>query len=163
MDFIVKLPKSKDPVTDLPYDSILVIVNRLTKYLHFIPCNETIAAKQLGYLVIDRLVRNHRLLTTFITDRDKLFTSNYWKTLVTAIGIKHKLSIAFHPQTDGQTKRINQSLEAYLRHYINYTQDNWVLLLLMAQIALNNNASEVTRVIPFYANFGKHLNLFIEP
>jgi len=77
MDFIVKLPKSRDAVTNLTYDSILVMVDRLTKYSHFVPCNETITAEQLGCLVLDRLVRYHGVLTTFITDRDKLFTSNY--------------------------------------------------------------------------------------
>ena len=79
MDFIVKLPKSKDPATGTTYDSILVMVDRLTKYSHFVPCNETINAEQLGYLVLDRLIRYHGVPTTFITDRDKLFTSNYWK------------------------------------------------------------------------------------
>ena len=162
MDFIVKLPKSKDPATGTTYDSILVMVDRLTKYSHFVPCNETINAEQLGYLVLDRLIRYHGVPTTFITDRDKLFTSNYWKTLVSAMGIKHNLSTAFHPQTDGQTERSNQSLEGYLRHYVNYAQDNWVPLLSMAQIALNDNQSETTRLTPFMANFGKNPNMFME-
>ena len=163
MDFIVKLPKSKDPVLGVQHDSILVMVDRLTKYSHFIPCSESINAEQLGCLVLDRLVRYHGIPMVFITDRDKLFTSNYWKTLVAAMGIKHKLSTAFHPQTDGQTERSNQSLEAYLRHYVNYAQDNWVSLLPMAQIALNNNASETTGQTPFFANHGKDPNLFMEP
>ncbi len=124
MDFIVKLPRSEDPVTGNKYDSILVMIDRLTKYSHFVPCNETINAKQLGCLVLDRLVWYHGVPTTFITDRDKLFTSKYWKTLVLAIGIKHKLSTAFHLQTDGQTERSNQTLEGYLRHYVNYAQNN---------------------------------------
>ena len=162
MDFIVKLPESTEPATGQRYDSILVIVDRLTKYAHFVPCNETITAEQLGHLVLDRLIRYHGIPTTFITDRDKLFTSNYWKTLVAAIGIRHKLSTAFHPQTDGQTERTNQSLEAYLRHYVNHAQDNWVALLPMAQIALNNNVSETTGLSPFYSNFGKNPNLFME-
>ena len=163
MDFIVKLPKSADPVTGHEYDSILVMVDRLTKYSHFIPCSETITAPQLGCLILDRLVRYHGIPSVFITDRDKLFTSNYWKTLVAAIGIKHKLSTAFHPQTDGQTERMNQSLEAYLRHYINETQSDWVEKLPMAQVALNNNVSETTQETPFFANFGKNPNLFMEP
>ncbi len=160
MDFIVKLPKSTDPVTKVKYDSILVMVDRLTKYAHFIPCNETIDAQQLGCLVLDKLVRYHGLPAVIVTDRDKLFTSKYWKTLVAAMGIRHKLSTAFHPETDGQTERANQSLEAYLRHYVNYAQDNWVALLPMAQLALNNNASETTKTTPFFANYGKHPNLF---
>jgi hypothetical protein len=78
------------------------------------------------------------------------------------MGIKHNLSTAFHPQTDGQTERSNQSLEAYLRHYVNHAQDNWVALLPMAQVALNNNASETTKETPFFANYGKNPNLFME-
>jgi len=162
MDFIVKLPKSADPVTGHQHDSILVMVDRLTKYSHFIPCSETISAQQIGCLVLDRLVRYHGMPTVFIRGRDKLFTSNYWKTLVAAMGIKHKLSTTFHPTTDGQTERSNQTLEAYLRHYVNYVQNNWVALLPMAQIAINNNASDTTQVTPFYANFGKNPNLFME-
>ena len=77
MDFVIKLLKSTDLVTNLRYNSILVIINRLTKYLHFILYNKTINAKQLSCLVINRLVRNHRLLATFIINKDKLFTLNY--------------------------------------------------------------------------------------
>jgi hypothetical protein len=97
-----------------PYDSILVMVDRLTKYTHFVPCMKSITAEELAHLVLDRLIRYHGIPKSFITDRDKLFTSNYWKTLVSVMGIKHKLSTAYHPQTDGQTERANQTLEAYL-------------------------------------------------
>lgn len=163
MDFITKLPLSKDPVTQLSYDSVLVMVDRLTKYSHFIPCNETYTAENLGYLVLDRLVRYHGIPTSFVTDRDKLFTSNFWNTLVACLGTKHKLSTAYHPTTDGQTERMNQTLEVYLRHYVNHTQDNWVSLLPTAQLALNNGQSATTKVSPFYANFGKKPNLFTTP
>jgi transposase InsO family protein len=139
------------------------MVDRLTKYTHFIPCSKTITAPQLGCLVLDRLVRYHGIPKVFITDRDTKFTSNYWKTLVAAIGLKHKLSTAFHPETDGQTERMNQNLEPYLRHYMNLAQNNWVEKLPMAQVALNNNASETTGESPFYANYGMDPNLFMEP
>jgi len=163
IDFIVKLPSSSDQITEEVYDSILVIVDRLTKYTHFIPYKETYTAEQLARIVIDRLIRYHGIPSSFVTDRDKLFTSNYWKTLVASIGIRHKLSTSFHPQTDGQTERMNQTLEAYLRHYVNHTQNNWVSLLPMAQLALNNLKSESTQHTPFFANYGKHPNLFSEP
>jgi hypothetical protein len=163
MDFITDLPLSKDPATNVFYDTILVMVDKLTKYTHFIPCHKTINAPQLGYLVLDRLVRHHGLPLSFITDRDKLFTSAYWKTLTAAMGIKHKLSTAFHPESDGQTERANQTLEAYLRHYLSHTQDNWVTLLPMAQLAINDNVSETTKVTPFFGNYGKNPNLFRTP
>ncbi len=159
MDFITGLPESREGTTGVPYTCILVMVDRLTKYAHFVPCKATITAEQLGFLVIDRLIRHHGIPRIFITDRDKLFTSNYWQTLVTQMGIHHKLSSAFHPETDGQTERTNQTLEAYLRHYVNDNQDNWVSLLPMAQLALNAHQSETTKVSPYFANFGREPEL----
>ena len=132
MDFVTKLPPSKEAHIGVTYDTILVLVDRLTKYTHFVPCKATLTAKQLGFLVLDRLIRYYGIPKVFVTDRDKLFTSAYWRTLVGQMGIHHKLSSAFHPETDGQTERTNQTLEAYLRHYVNNAQDNWVSLLPMA-------------------------------
>ena len=107
MDFITKLPESKDEATNNCYDSILVVVDRLTKYTHFIPFKETYDVPKLAHVMLDRLIRYHGILKAFITDRDKLFTLNFWQTLVAQIGIKHKLSTAYYPQTDGQTERAN--------------------------------------------------------
>ena len=107
MDFITRLPYSQDQATGVSYDAILVMVDKLTKYAHFVLTKQSINTEQLAHLVLDRLVRYHGLLEAILTDRDKLFTSAYWKTLLNAIGIKRKLSTAFHPQTDGQTERAN--------------------------------------------------------
>ena len=79
------------------------------------------------------------------------------------MGTKRKLSTAFHPQTDGQTERANQTLEQYLRAYVNRRQNNWVPLLPLAQIAYNNHVSDTTKQTPFFANHGRHPNLFCEP
>ena len=70
------------------------------------------------------------------------------------LGANHKLSTAFHPQTDGQTERLNQTLEQYLRSYVNHQQDNWVQILPMAQFAYNSATAEATKVSPFFANYG---------
>jgi hypothetical protein len=70
------------------------------------------------------------------------------------LGIYYKLSIAYHPQTDGIIERLNQILEQYLRHYVNYKQNNWVELLLIAQLAYNTTAISITGISPFYANYG---------
>ena len=160
MDFIVKLPKSKDPLTKEEYDAILVIVDRLTKYSHLIPFKETYTAEQLGFVILDRLIRYHGIPEAIISDRDKLFTSNYWRTLIPLLGTKLKMSTAFHPTTDGQTERTNQTLEQYLRHYINSAQNNWVSLLPMAQLALSARESSTTKESPFFANFFRDPNLF---
>jgi transposase InsO family protein len=160
MDFVTQLPVSKDPVTNYVYDSIFVVVDRFTKAAEFVPFRHSYTAEQLARVFLDRIVRHHGIPESIVSDRDKLFTSNYWTTLLAAIGTKKKLSTAYHPQTDGQTERVNQTMETYLRIYCNQQQDNWVSLLPMAQIAYNNKLSEATGVTPFFANHGRHPNLF---
>jgi hypothetical protein len=154
MDFVVKLPSSDDPVTQEPYDSILVVTDRFTKFGRFIPYRETWTAEQLARVFVKEVVANHGIPRQLISDRDKLFTSNFWTELIKIVGVKHKLSTAYHPQTDGQTERLNQVLEQYLRCYVNDSQDNWVALLPVAQIAYNQSPTTTTGTSPFYANFG---------
>ena len=77
MDFITKLPRLKDSATGDSYDSILIMMDRLTKYSHIVPFKETYTAEQLRYIVLDRLIRYHRISKGLTSDWDKLFTSNY--------------------------------------------------------------------------------------
>ncbi len=77
MNFIIKLPKSTNLATRNKYNSILIIIDKLTKYSHIIACKEKFIAKQLKYIVLNRLIRYHNILKELINDRDKLFTSNY--------------------------------------------------------------------------------------
>lgn len=155
MDFITDLPESRDPVTEARFNGIMVVVDRLTKYAHFLPYRKDYDAPKVANLVLDRVIRLHGLPKRFITDRDKLFTSNFWKTITAKTGIKHVMSTAFHPQTDGQTERLNQNIETYLRHYVDYRQTNWCQLLPVAQLALNNVKSSTTGISPFFANHGR--------
>lgn len=154
MDFVVKLPRSEDPVTEEPYDSILVVTDRFTKFGRFIPYRETWTAEQLARVFMKEVVANHGMPHQLISDRDKLFTSNFWTELMKILAVKHKLSTAYHPQTDGQTERLNQVLEQYLRCYVNDCQNNGVQLLPVAQIAYNQSPTTTTGTSPFYANFG---------
>ena len=124
MDFITKLLKSKDPIITEVYDAIIVIVDRLTKYAIILPFKEKYNAEQLAFLLLDRLMRDHSIPELITSDRDKLFTSNYWKTLLGMIGIKLQILTTYYLQTDGQIERANQTLEIYLRHYINKKQNN---------------------------------------
>ncbi len=119
MNFITKLPKSTDSATEERYDLILVMIDKLTKYSHIIACKEKITAEQLKYIVLNRLIRYHDIPKELISDRDKLFTSNYWKTFIPMLGTRLRMSTAYYPITNGQTERTNQSLEQYLRHYVN--------------------------------------------
>jgi len=124
MDFIVKLPKSLEPASGRLCDTILVIVDRLTKASKFVPTEETITAEECAYEVSKAIISEHGMPEEFITNRDKLFTSKYWTTFLAKLGVKKKLSTSFHPETDGQTERTNQTLEQYLRMYANKLQDN---------------------------------------
>ena len=154
MDFIGPLPKSTNWTGNETYDSILVVVDRLTKYAYFINFRTTGTTRQLANVMIERVFANHGTPKEIISDRDKLFTADFWKTTTAMLGIKAKLSTSYHPQTDGQTERTNQTLEAYLRAFVNYKQDNWATLLPMAQFAYNTNESASTGTSPFQANYG---------
>ena len=154
MDFIVKLPSSIDPVTKESYDGIMVVVDRFSKFGRFIPYRETWTATDLAHVFIKNVVANHGLPVQLVTDRDKLFTSNFWTALMQHLGVQHKMSTAYHPQTDGQTERLNQILEQYLRCYVNDRQDNWITLLPLAQIAYNQSPTTTTGTSPFFATYG---------
>ena len=160
MNFIIKLSKSKNSTNEKTYDAIFVMIDRLIKYCHIIFFKETYNVEQLKYIVLNRLIRYHEISRGLTSDRDKLFISNYWKTLLPMLGIKFKMSTTFHSQTNEQTKRMNQSLKQYLRHYINNTQSNWVKLLFMAQLTLNVKVLNITKTTFFFANFEKKSNLF---
>ena len=135
-----------------------MVVDRLTKYAHFIPWKEKGNAKHLAKVILKEIIANHVIPHSIISNRDKLFTSKFWSTWTRQLGTKIKLSTAYYPRTDGQTKQTNQTLEQYLRHYINFKQNNWIDLLLLAQFAYNNHQHNTTRISPFYANYGKHPN-----
>ncbi|KAL1942197.1 hypothetical protein VTO73DRAFT_6261 [Trametes versicolor] len=150
MDFIVKLPRSHG------YDSIWVVCDRLTRYAHFIPCNETLDAPGLAWLFLDRIVRYHGVPDSIISDRGPTFVSQFWRELSNHLQTELKHSTAYHPQTDGLTERTNQTLETYLRAYVSYQQDDWVDYLPLAEFAFNNAINLSTNQTPFYANYGFH-------
>ena len=154
MDFITKLPLSLDPATGTAYDSILVIVDRLTKFSYFIPYQEATDAEEFSYIFLRNIVSTHGLPTEIISDRGPPFFSNFWQCLMSRIGLNHKLTTAYRAQVDGQTERMNQVVETYLRCYVNYSQNNWVEKLPTAQLAYNTATNESTKITPSYANFG---------
>jgi len=116
-DFITKLPLAQE------YDSILVVVNRLTKMVYFIPTTEKTLAERLVRLFRDNMWKLHGLLESIILDRGPQFVAGLMRELNRMLGIKSKLSMVFYPQTDGQTERINQELEQYLRMFIDHRQE----------------------------------------
>jgi len=132
MDFITDLPKSEED------DTILVVIDQLTKMSHLIPCSKDQNVQQFANLFMKEIVRLHRLPHDIITARGTLYTSDLWKETTRKLVVEQRLSTAFHPQKDGQTERINAILEQYLRAYINYQQDNWCGYLPFAEFAYNN-------------------------
>ncbi len=107
MNFIMKLSSLKNSAWEVWFDSILMIVNRLIKYMMFISFKETATTSVLIYIILQELISNHRLSKKFIINRDKLFTSKFWETLTIKLKIKWKMSTAYHSQTDEQSEWMN--------------------------------------------------------
>jgi hypothetical protein len=154
MDFITDLPPSKRRHGNTVYDAILVIIDRFTKQAHYIPTRKTVDAGELAEIFIEHIIRHHGVPQSIVSDRGSVFTSNFWGALCYYLRIRRALSTAFHPQTDGQTERQNQTLEQYLRAYTNYQQDDWVSLLPLAEFAYNNSKHSQLGYSPFYALYG---------
>jgi hypothetical protein len=133
------------------------------KYGLFMPYKESSDAKDLAYAFMRTVVSQHGLPEEIISDRDKLVTSKFWKSLMAQLGAHDKLSTAFHPETDGQTERLNQTLEQYLRSYVDERQTNWVELLPLAQFAYNSSKSESIHTSPFFANYGYEPVAYTQP
>lgn len=147
MDFITCLPPAKH--RRCVYDAILVIVCRYSKMVKFIPCSGDVDAPELADILCDEVFSAYGTPRSIVSDRGSLFTSGYWATFCYHLAIRRRLSTAFHPQTDGQTERTNQTLECYLRCYSNYEQNDWPMLLASAEYACNNARSETTNKTPF--------------
>lgn len=157
---------SCDFITDLPpsnhHDALLVFVDRFTKMTHLVPCNKTTDAPEFAHLFVDHIVRLHGLPESIVSDRGSIFTSHFWTALSKLLKVKGRLSTAFHPQTDGQTERMNQTIEQYLRIYCNYQQDNWYTLLSLAEFAYNNAYQSTIKCSPFFANYGFNPSFHID-
>ena len=144
MDFIVKLPES------VGYDSILTITDHdCTKMLIAIPCRETITAKGVAELFLRQIFPRFGLPSKIISDRDPRFVSKFMKELCRLMGITQNVSMAYHPQTDGQAERSNQWLEQYLRFWVDHQQTNWHHYLPLAKFAHNSWKNEATGKSPF--------------
>ena len=123
IDIVTGLPISTNWKGD-SYNSILVIVDRLIKMVYYKPVKITIDAPGFTEVIIDIVVRHHSLLDSIMKDRGCLFTLKFWSSLCYFLGIKRRLSIAFHPQTDSQIERQNSTIEAYLWAFVNFKQND---------------------------------------
>ena len=117
VDFIMTLPELEG------FHQIMVIVDRFTRMAHFIPLNENAIASDVAKFFLKEIWKQHGLPEDIVSDRDSKWTGEFWEGLGRLLSIKRRLSTAFYPQTDGQTERVNQTLETYLQTFINYDQD----------------------------------------
>ena len=158
MDFIMKLPPSKNlsEPGNLKYNSIWVVINQFIKMACFLPYRKDTGADILAKQFLKDIFANHRLLQLIVSDRDSVFAAKFTRALYQGLEVKKNLSTAFHPQTDGQTERTNQTLEQYHCMYCDHLQTNWVDLLPMASFTYNNGVSASTGHSPFFLNYGYH-------
>ena len=143
MDFIIGLPKLEDN------DFIIVVVDRFSKYATFIAAPTDCTAEETARLFLKHVVKYWGLPKYIISDRDPRFTGKFWTELFKLMGSELHFSTSFHPQTDGQTERVNALLELYLRHFVSANQRDWARLLDKAQFSYNLQRSEATNKSPF--------------
>ncbi|KAL4017147.1 hypothetical protein IC575_024822 [Cucumis melo] len=150
MDFITGLPRTLRGFT-----VIWVVVDRLTKSAHFVSGKSTYTASKWAQLYMSEIVRLHGVPVSIVSDRDARFTSKFWKGLQTAMGTRLDFSTAFHPQTDGQTERLNQVLEDMLRACALEFPGSWDSHLHLMEFAYNNSYQATIGMAPFEALYGK--------
>ncbi|MBW0581856.1 hypothetical protein O181_121571 [Austropuccinia psidii MF-1] len=148
MDFITQLPLSNS------VDSILVIVDRFSKMVVFIPTISSITSLDLAHLFIEDIFSKHGFPSRIVSDTFLLFVSSFWTNLCQQLKISRDLSTAYHPETDGQTESVNQILEPYLWMYVSYHQDNWNTWLRLAEFAYNGSDHSSTKQSPFFTFYG---------
>ena len=152
MDFVVGLLKCK--AYGQIYDAIFMVINWLSKERYYIPCSKEdnrTSAEATADLFLQDVWSKHGLPTSMMLDRGSQFVSKMWNSLCKLLGIKAKLSTAFHLETNGQSENANQEAKWHLRSYINYFQDNWVQLLPMEEFLANTNILATTKVPLFLA------------
>ena len=151
MDFITQLPVTRQGI-----DAVVVFVDRLSKMVHFAAVKTSVSAEEFAHIFRHEVFRLHGIPAELVSDRDPRFTNKFGVELTSLLGTKVKMSTAFHPQTDGQTERVNRVLEDMLRHYVSPVQDDWDELLDCAEFAVNNAWQESIKNTPFFLNFGQH-------
>ena len=157
MDFIEKLPMSDGSNT------ILVIIDHLTKQSIFILTIDTITSPILAKLFILHVFSKHSVPSHVTSDHGMEFVSAFFRSPGKVLDMKLHFTSGYHPEGNGQTECANQTLEQYLQVYCNYQQSNWSDLLPIMEFAYNNAPNATTGLSPFYANKGYHLNPSIHP
>uniref|UniRef100_A0A6N2MMB5 Integrase catalytic domain-containing protein n=1 Tax=Salix viminalis TaxID=40686 RepID=A0A6N2MMB5_SALVM len=149
LDFIEGLPSSHSK------DTIMVVVDRFSKYAHFIALTHPFTAKSIAAMFVDNVIKLHGMPKSIISDRDPIFVSKFWQEFFTMSGTKLKLSSAYHPQTDGQTEVVNRCLEQYLRCFVHQWPRKWYTYLSWAEYWYNTTFHSSTGMTSFQALYGR--------
>lgn len=149
MDFITNLPPSNHKTT------IWVIVDRLTKFAHFIALPVSFTATSLAPIFISEIYKLHAAPKTIVSDRDRIFVSQFWRSLFKHLGTTLSFSSSYHPQTDGQTEVLNRCLETYLRCFVSDEPHLWVRFLSLAEFWYNTSHHSAIGMTPFEALYGR--------
>ncbi|GJP42518.1 hypothetical protein CLOM_g2071, partial [Closterium sp. NIES-68] len=144
------------PPTTSGHDAILVVIDKFSKMGHFIPTHTTARTEETAQLFVRFIISQHGIPTTLISDRDPKFTSKFWKELMSLLGTKLAMSSAYHPQTDGQTERLNQIVEQLFRAACKDEISKWDLRLPVLEFAYNNAPHAATGQTPFFLCYGRH-------
>uniref|UniRef100_A0A146SAR5 Gypsy retrotransposon integrase-like protein 1 n=1 Tax=Fundulus heteroclitus TaxID=8078 RepID=A0A146SAR5_FUNHE len=148
MDFVTGLPSSEGNTV------ILTIVDRFSKMVHLVPLPKLPSAKEMGLILAREVFRLHGLPSDIVSDRGPQFVARYWREFCAMLGISVSLSSGFHPQTDGQTERINQEVETKLRLFCRSDPTKWAQNLPWVEHAINATPSSSTGLSPFYVVYG---------
>ncbi|GMJ04991.1 hypothetical protein HRI_004168300 [Hibiscus trionum] len=149
MDFIEGLPQSKKR------DCIFVVVDRLTKYAHFVALAHPFTAKSIAQVFLENIFKLHGLPVDIVCDRDRIFMSTFWKELMSKLGVTINASTTYHPQSDGQTERVNQCWETYLRCMTGERPKEWCDWLHLAEWWYNTTFHSAIQVTPYQALYGQ--------
>ena len=153
LDFVGPLTMSRQG-----HNFLLVVVDRFTHRCVLIPTTSTVSAAQTATLLINNVIKLFGFPETILSDRDTRFTSQIWTELMKRLGIKLKMTTAYHPQTDGQVERLNQDIAQYLRHYVQKNGTIWDECISQAEMALNTSVTRATGYTPFYADTGREMH-----
>jgi transposase InsO family protein len=133
---------------------ILVVVDKFTKYRHFIPLKHPFTVAMVAKVFLENVYQLHGLPAMIISDRDKIFTSNMWKELFALAKVDLSMSTAYHPQSDGQSERVNQCVETYLRCFVSSCPKQWISWLHLAKFWYNTSLHSSIGMSPFEALYG---------
>jgi hypothetical protein len=153
IDFITKFPR-----TTRQHDSIMVVVDKLTKVAHFIPVKMTHKATNIAEIYMKEIARLHGIPKEIVSDRDSKFTSNFWRGLFKGFGTNLNFSTTYHPQSDGKTERVNQVIEDMLRMYVMDKPSKWEDYLHLVEFSYNNGYQDSLKMSPFEALYGRKCN-----